>query len=61
MKATNAYVSRPTEQDVERLRFDARLAYLDGRVKRAKDLNKQADKMAADLRKQQAATVGEVR
>lgn len=32
-----------TERKVEQLRYDARLAYLDGRTKRAKELNKQAD------------------
>ncbi len=40
-----------TQRDVDRLRYDAWLAYLDNRNARAKDLNKRADKLAADLRK----------
>lgn len=35
-----------TERKVEQLRYDARLAYLDGRTKRAKELNKRADDLA---------------
>jgi hypothetical protein len=31
------------EREADRLRYEARLAYLDGRTKRAKELNKQAD------------------
>lgn len=33
---------------IRRLRYEARLAYLDGRTKRAKELNKQADKLDAE-------------
>lgn len=33
-------------QEVVRLRYEAHLAYLDGRVKRAKELNRQADRLA---------------
>ena len=39
-----------TQVEVDRLRYEARLAYLDGRNKRYADLTKQADKMAAELR-----------
>lgn len=39
-----------TEREVERLRYDARMAYLDGKTKRAKDLNKKADQLAKTLR-----------
>jgi hypothetical protein len=35
------------EPSVSRLRLDAQLAYLDGRVKRARELNKRADVKAA--------------
>lgn len=35
------------EPTVSSLRLDAQLAYLDGRVKRAKELNKRADVKAA--------------
>jgi hypothetical protein len=38
-------MSAQTEQEVRHLRFEARLAYLDGRVKRAKELNRRADKL----------------
>lgn len=31
---------------VRQLRYEARLAYLDGRTKRAKELNKKADELA---------------
>lgn len=40
-----------TEREVEKLRSDARYAYLNGRTKKAKELNKKADKLAAELRK----------
>jgi hypothetical protein len=33
------------EQQVTQLRFEARLAYLAGRTKRAKELNKKADEI----------------
>lgn len=33
-------------REVERLRYDARLAYLDGRNKRARELNKRADRLS---------------
>ena len=39
------------ERESERLRYEARLAYLDGRTKRAKELNKKADMLDASLRK----------
>lgn len=38
-----------TEREVSRLRYEARLAFLDGRTKRAKELNKQADKLDRQL------------
>lgn len=34
------------EREVEKLRSDAYYAYLDGRTKRAKELNKKADELA---------------
>jgi len=40
-----------TERDVEKLRNDAYRAYLDGKTKKAKELNKKADKLSAELRK----------
>jgi hypothetical protein len=36
-----------TRKTVGSLRLDAQLAYLDGRVKRAKKLNRDADRLAA--------------
>lgn len=49
MMATENKVSHQTQRDVERLRFDARMAYLDGRTKRAKYLNRAADKLSRKL------------
>lgn len=46
----NATQQTPSQREVERLRSEAGWAYLDGRTKRAKELNKQADKMSALLR-----------
>ena len=34
------------ELQIAQLRYEARLAYLDGRTKRAKELNKKADDLA---------------
>ncbi|MGG7534663.1 hypothetical protein [Rhizobium sp. 12,4] len=36
------------ERQIAQLRFEARLAYLDGRTKRAKELNKRADELARE-------------
>lgn len=38
------------EREVEKLRSDARYAYLDGRTKRAKELNKKADDLARSVK-----------
>ena len=40
-----------TERETSQLRFDAYHAYFDGRVKRAKELNRKADALARELRK----------
>jgi hypothetical protein len=39
------------EQEANRLRYEAYLAYLDGRNKRSLDLNKKADALSAQARK----------
>ena len=46
-----AFARHHLEAKAERLRYDARLAFLDGRTKRARDLNKQADAVNAQARK----------
>jgi len=38
------------EREIDRLRSDARYAYLDGRNRRAQDLTRRADRLAAELR-----------
>lgn len=44
--------SRPhLEREADRLRYEAYLAYLDGRNKRSLDLNKKADALSAQARK----------
>ena len=40
-----------TERLIEKLRSDAYYAYLDGRTARSRELNKRADKLAAQVRK----------
>jgi hypothetical protein len=45
-KAGNARHATP-----ESLRFDARVAFLDGRTKRAKELNRKADQLERAARK----------
>jgi len=48
-----------TGREISRLRYEARLAWLDGRNKRAKDLNVQADKLENEARLVSGPTVGE--
>jgi hypothetical protein len=37
------------KREVERLRYEARLAFLDGRTKRSKELNNRADAMLRNI------------
>lgn len=39
------------EREISQLQFDARCAYLDGRVKRAKELNRRADALLRQVAK----------
>ncbi len=38
------------QREVDKLRSDAYYAYLDGRTKRAKELNKKADKLSRSVK-----------
>jgi hypothetical protein len=39
-----------TKREIDRLRYEARLAYLDGRAAYARYLNRRADRLARELR-----------